>query len=289
MTVVVDTSQWDAALRQYLKLTQRTIRDVLKQRAVNIARHGLDVIPPQAIDQQRAKVRAYLSEKLSEQKTKIATSGKRKGLRIKDYKKARAWDLSSAQRKELAALITKPRKQDPRKAYPSNDFKGNLEKRIKTHANRAHRLERANLILQARRAKMGLPGLYGYEMWTRSEKFKRVMATSVSYLQVPFAWIIRQLNKHVRFKVPYGRLLKIATWPGSGSSNSQAIEAGTPWAPALLWALSIKLRGPGVERAVRYLKNALQIGVSLDAIDMQNRVRNQFQQDANRFNARKAA
>jgi len=29
MTVVVDTSQWDAALREYLKLTSRTMREVL--------------------------------------------------------------------------------------------------------------------------------------------------------------------------------------------------------------------------------------------------------------------
>lgn len=289
MTVVVDTSQWDAALRQYLKLTQRTIREVLNQRAVNIARHGLDVLPPRNIDQQRARVRAYLSEKLSEQKTKIAKSGKRKGQRIKNYQKALPWNLTKDQRKELADLITQPRKQDPRKAYPRNNFKGKLEARIRTHANRAHRLERANLILQARRAKMGLPGLYGYEMWNRTAKFKRVMATSVTYLQTPFAWMIRQMNKFVRWKVPYGRLLKIATWPGSGSSKSQAIPAGTPWAPALIWAMSLKLRGPGISRATRYLKNALQIGVTMDAIDMEKRVRDQLQREANLFNARKAA
>jgi hypothetical protein len=288
LTVSVNTSQWDAALKQYLKLTSRTMKEVLNQRAFNIARNTIGVLPPSSPDQKRAAVRAYLSEKLSEQKMKIATSGKRKGKAIVNYKKQRAWNLNADQKRELTAIITRPRRQDPRKAYPRNNFQGNLEKRIRTHANRAHRLERVNLIIQARRAAAGIKGLYGYEMFKASERFKRFAATSVTYLQVPFAWTIRKLAPLVRYKAGLGRLLRISTWPGSTAAKTEVTPGGAPWSPNLLWKIALRLRGPRLAQAKGIVMRAMQVGVDTDALDMEKRVRDDLQRVANKFNARPA-
>lgn len=105
--------------------------------------------------------------------------------------------------------------------------------RFMRRRGRGRQLIRANLIVQARRAKEGKKGLYGKGMAAETGKFRRKASTSVGFLKSPLLPIIRTLNGICRFKFPFSKTKNIARWPNSAgwgwarvlpSKNMQAVE-----------------------------------------------------------------
>jgi hypothetical protein len=119
-----------------------------------------------------------------------------------------------------------------------------------------HQLMRMHLIIQSRRRRAGLRGLYGDEMRRLSGRFSGQAQRSVGYLKVMLLPIIRGLNRVMRTAQASGirgyvkRFAetggagggRISIWPGSGGYGIVTPAAGTN--PLAILRLQWNFHGP---------------------------------------------
>lgn len=91
---------------------------------------------------------------------------------------------------------------------------------------RNRQLTRANLIVQARRAKEGKKGLYGKAMSAVTGKFVQRAQKSVGFIKSPLLPIITTLNGLCRFKFPFYKTRNISRWPKSAGYGWVRIHPG---------------------------------------------------------------
>ncbi len=130
----------------------------------------------------------------------------------------RAFDLISpaslpAERREVKEYLTEPLSTKI-KFVRSGPRAGKATSR----GRKGDQLRRVNLILQARRARQGLKGLYGAEMRAKSGKAQAKAQISVGFLKSLFIPIIMHLNGKARFKFPFAKTKEVARWPNSAGS-----------------------------------------------------------------------
>lgn len=179
------------------------------------------------------------------------------------------------------------------KLATSGKRKGKFIKRGK----RMNQLARANLIIQARRRKLGIKGLYGAAMREAEGKFKQAAQIGVGSLKLPLLKIIRVLNPIVRFKSAFTRtgtvrlksgfVARIPTWPLSGYGASvQPAEEG--WNPKVTWRMYWG-NVPGTPRKIRkMIEPYLQRAVDAEAAEMRRHTAAKLQKDWDKVNARRS-
>jgi hypothetical protein len=126
-------------------------------------------------------------------------------------------------------------------------------------AGRNKQLQRAHLILQARRRKAGLPGLYGKQMLEQSGKFKQRSTVSVGYAKSLYIPAVRALNPVVRYKVPYDLTRKIARWPGSAGYGQITLPQPSDLPQVVLQIGSQQVSAQNDARLMEIEKQALQL------------------------------
>jgi hypothetical protein len=141
--------------------------------------------------------------------------------RIFDYIPPSSGEGVEAKRFEVRAYLGTP--LSSRIRIPK---RGKRKGRFIRSGGRARQLIRANLILQARRAKHGAKGLYGKAMQEASGAFRRRAQISVGFLKSPMLPIIRTLNGLCRFKFPFAKTKNIARWPKSAGNGWARVTGG---------------------------------------------------------------
>ena len=162
--------------------------------------------------------------------------------------------------------------------------------------SRANQLVRANLIIQKRRSKLGLKGLYGKEMIQAEGKFKQAAQIGVGSLKLPLLKIIRVLNPLVKFKSAFTRtgtvrlntgfVARIPTWPLSGYGASvQPAEEG--WKPRVNWRMYWG-NVPGMPSKIqKMIEPNLQKAVDAETAEMRRHTAEKLQKEWDKVNARR--
>jgi hypothetical protein len=151
---------------------------------------------------------------------------------------------------------------------------------------KGNQLARVNLIIQMRRAKRGLKGLYGAAMRQAEGKFKQAAQVGVGFLKSPFVAVVRDLGMSVKFKprirTSWGR---IAIWPGSrGRGTVNPAQDGMN--PTVIMKMLWNVRGhPG--RVESLIVPHLQRAFNDEAREIMRHVQEKMQKDADRINARR--
>lgn len=150
--------------------------------------------------------------------------------------------------------------------------------------SKANQLQRVNLIIQARRARIGLPGLSGEEMAKAEGKFKKAAQVGVGFLKSPFLPIIKGLVAHVRFKKVATRWGRISVWPGSAGYGR--VKVATPGEASSV-EMEMKWQVPGVPTKVQTLiLPHLQAAVNAEGQEMLRHAESKLQSEFNRVNTR---
>lgn len=127
---------------------------------------------------------------------------------------------------------------------------------------RNKQLQRAHLIVQARRRKAGLPGLYGKAMLHEAGKFKQRASVSVGYAKSLWLPIATALNEVVRYKLQMSLLFKgVARWPGSAGSGQVTLPVPGSQPTLSLQIGSAQLNVQGDDRLFALEQVALQSAV----------------------------
>jgi len=185
-----------------------------------------------------------------------------------------------AKRAEIKRYLQEPLSQRIRIAKSSG--------RVVKKGKKENQLQRMHLIVQARRAKRGLPGLYGRAMKRASGAFLQRAQVSVGFVKSILLPIITTLNPLVRFKFPFAKTRNISRWPGSaGFGRVQVAKAGEVSRAPFQIGANLKVPGEGKVRSL--LAGALQQALYDEGREMIRHVREKMQATANRFNVRKAA
>lgn len=161
-------------------------------------------------------------------------------------------------------------------------------KRTKKKVKRMHQLVVANLIVQARRAKKGLTGLYGQAMISAEGQFVQAAQVGVGFLKSPFVAIVRGLTeyqppgKRMPIKTRWG---KISVWPGSkGYGTVNPALPGT--SPQVKFELRWRVKGAPT-KVQRLTLPVLQRAFDAEAAGMRQHVIDKLQEAADKINARK--
>lgn len=133
-----EAKKYMAASRKMQLASKKTLADVTSRQMSFLLMRIFALLPPRRVQEQRAKIRAYLSAQIGE--ARLNKKGKR--------------------------------------------------------VARAKLLRRDHLILQARRRKAGMKGLYGKEMKEAIGSFRRATVGSIGYLKSGFVQLIRKFNGH---------------------------------------------------------------------------------------------
>lgn len=147
-------------------------------------------------------------------------------------------------------------------------------------------LVRANLIIQARRSKKGLPGLYGQGMVSAEGKFTQAAQVGVGFLKSPFVAVIKGLIDYVRFKKVATRWGRISVWPGSKGYGTV-----NPANPGINPVVTMKVNWATKGQPTRVQSLTLphlQAAFNAEASEMMRHVQEKLQKDADRINARNA-
>lgn len=172
---------------------------------------------------------------------------------------------------------------------------GKNKGKFRKKGSRANQLVRANLIIQARRKKLGLKGLYGAEMRDAEGRFKQAAQIGVGSLKLPLLGIIRKLNPLVKFKSAFSRtgtvrpktgfVSRIATWPtsGYGASVKPAVEG---WRSHVSWRMYWG-NVPGVPRKIRrMIEPFLQRAVDEETAEMRRHTAAKLQKEWHKANSK---
>ena len=162
----------------------------------------------------------------------------------------------------------------------SGKNKGKLIKR----GSRANQLVRANLIIQARRSKMGKTGLYGAKMAEAEGRFKTAAQVGVGFLKTPFLPIIKGLHQLVKFKRVKTRWGRISVWPGS-DGYGKIKPAKSEVSPSVEISLGWKVSGAPT-KVQRMVVPKLQMAFDAEAREMVKHTEEKIKQAADRANAK---
>jgi len=146
------------------------------------------------------------------------------------------------------------------------------------------RLTRKNLIVQARRAKAGLTGLYGMAMRMEAGELSRRAQVGVGFLKSPFLPIIKGLHALVKYKRVRTAWGRISVWPGSkGYGKITPAKAGFNVFVEMLMRWQV----PGAPTKVqRMVLPHLQAAFDAEAREMVRHTTEKLQQTANKVNAK---
>jgi len=238
MSMRIDMTEFNAALREYIPTTKKELPDIMNERLAKVIERTWDAMPPNtpaAVSQKRFEIAQYLSEPRATY-VKLATSGKRKGKFIR----------SKAKGKQLM---------------------------------------RVHLILQARRAKKGLKGLYGKAMRKASGAFRRKSAASAGFLKSHFLPIIRTLNLVSKWKIPWWKTKGVSRWPGS-AGYGKANPAKLGWNPVASFDIQGQVRDDQIGKVQGMFNTALNGAFAAEARELSSHVARKMQRVADRHNAR---
>jgi hypothetical protein len=130
---------------------------------------------------------------------------------------------------------------------------------------RNKQLQRVHLIVQMRRRKAGLRGLYGKEMMRGAGKFKQRSSVSVGYSKSMYMPIADALNDLVRFKIPSRRLFsKIARWDGSAGRGQVTLPTPSDRPQLILQIASAQHNTQSDSKLLTIETKALQLAVDLE-------------------------
>jgi hypothetical protein len=124
-------------------------------------------------------------------------------------------------------------------------------------------LMRKHLIVQARRAARGLPGLYGKAMLHNAGRFTARAQQSVGFLKSLFIPIIRTLNATPgkMFRYARSKYNRISVWPGSDGSGMVNIEGKGTDVVSVIMELKARIRdteaGKVQDIVIRALRRAI--------------------------------
>lgn len=185
-----------------------------------------------------------------------------------------------SQRSAIKAYMDSPRGAPKLRVVASGPKRGQL-KRV---GRKQDMLTAKHLILQARRAKKGLKGLYGQAMRLESGEFTRRAQVGVGFLKSPFVPILKGLVALVKFRKVATRWGRISVWAGSsGFGKVTPARAGLKifTEMKLHWKLSgapDKVRGMVLPK--------LQAAFNAEAVELARHTREKLQQAADKVNAR---
>lgn len=149
-------------------------------------------------------------------------------------------------------------------------------------------LRRVHLIIQARRRRRGLKGLYGAKMRTAAAGLSRHAQVSVGFLKSIFLPIIRGLNPLVRFKFPFAKTSNISRWP-----NSAGHGIATPAIPGpnctVTLRMGVRMKLGDNAKAIGIVESNLQRAVHAEAAELNRHVRDKMAQRARQAGWRSAA
>jgi hypothetical protein len=245
-TVKVDTREFKRAMDRYAKTTTKGLPEIVNQRAANVVRRMLEIIPPRPGTEQatRSRIRSELTEILAVP-VRRATSGKRKGQYIR------------------AGSIT----------FTTRRGKGK---------DRA--LRRVHLIAQAARKKAGKPGLYGESMRAYAGAMVGSRQRGVGWLKAILIPLALGLQSHVKYKIPARYTRNISRWPGSVGSGTVTV-ARKGWNPfANLLNTLDHPSSRGSAQAERIYSDALNTAVVDETAEMKRHTEKKLADAARRFN-----
>jgi hypothetical protein len=154
-----------------------------------------------------------------------------------------------------------------------NEYIGNQRIRKKTgkKVKRNKALMRKHLIIQARRAARGMPGLYGQAMFHRSADFSRKAAKGVGFLKSLFIPIIRGLNATPGklFRYPRSKYDRVSVWPGSDGSGTVNITGANSDVVSVIMEMKARIRDIEAGKVQNILIRALQHGINFKTGKMQ--------------------
>lgn len=162
----------------------------------------------------------------------------------------------------------------------SGKRKGKFIKR----GSRANQLVRANLIIQARRKKMGQKGLYGAKMADAEGRFKTAAQVGVGFLKTPFLPIIRGLQALVKYKRVKTRWGRISVWPGS-DGYGRIKPAQNSMNPSVEMSMAWKVSGAPT-KVQRMVVPKLQASFDAEAREMVRHTNEKLQATADKVNAK---
>lgn len=246
---VIDASELNRAIAEYAKTTTRAWPEIMNQRAANVIRRMLEIIPPKPGEEQatRANVRNELTEELAV-KVRLATSGKRKGqfLRVGS--------------KHFSRRRTKGKDRS---------------------------LRRVHLIAQAARRKAGKKGLYGESMRLYAAKMVQSRQVGVGWIKAMLIPLARGLQPFIRYKIPARYTSRISRWVGSVGYG--IVRPATMWQinPVAILENDTNFPGTSAGRAAhKLLQNALRIAISAETAELISHMRRKSGDAADRFNRR---
>lgn len=152
-------------------------------------------------------------------------------------------------------------------------FKGGKRKgQFGKKGRRNDQLQRRHLIVQARRRKKGLKGLYGPAMRRAAGKLSGQAQRSVGFLKSLFIPILRTLNEVARFrKVSLTKLKNISVWPG-GSGSGWARWATPGFSPKVILRVVSRARHPVGDQGQQIITAALTRAFSAEAAELRRHV-----------------
>lgn len=166
-------------------------------------------------------------------------------------------------------------------------IKGGKNKgKIRRKGARGNQLARVNLIIQKRRAKKGLKGLWGQAMKQAEGKFKQAAQVGVGFLKVPFVMVVRDLGAYQ----PPGPRMKIATrwgrisiWGNKAGGTVNPAKPGDSPTVSMFWKWLTKGSPGKVEKLTApYLQRAF----NAEGSSMMRHVEQKLQAEANKLNAK---
>ena len=254
--VTIDTRPFDQALKSYLATTQRSLAEVMNQRAYNVAGRTAGYLPPFAgVEAEKARIQHYLTAQLGPSRKKTVTKGRRAGQSV----------ASGRQLERRHLIIQKIQKRLGRKG-----LWGGGSARTGKASGSGKMLQYAGEML--RRAKVG-----------------------AGHLRAIWLPIIRGLFPHIRYRRIDGPnphpFRGIAQWPGSAASSTvqPAKPAFNPFAELIA---RITTHGPRVlvpsqdAKVMRLETAALQRAFDDEGKQLVEHVARKLQEEANKVNAR---
>lgn len=107
MSLTIDTSQFQRALREYAETTRKTGAQILNQRAYNIAGRAMDMLKPAPGGEQaqRSKIKSYLQKRRGAARRVITKTGKRSKKFVKKSLQLVVANLIIQKRRAHAGLV----------------------------------------------------------------------------------------------------------------------------------------------------------------------------------------
>ena len=181
-----------------------------------------------------------------------------------------------AQRSKIKAYMSQP-------VGATRYVRGKNGKPTKRKAKKMNQLQVAHLIIQMRRAKRGLKGLYGQEMVEARGKFVQAAQVGVGFLKSPYVAVVRGLLAHVNFRKMATRWQKISIWEGSrGGGDVRPARKG--WSPQVIMKMVWKVRGQPTKVDLM-TRPHLQAAFDAEGREMMRHVAEKLQEGANKINA----